>query len=55
MQLWELRVTSGCEEHGMQYELFKHGLARCNILLNKRILSDLAAWEPRTFKVINFK
>ncbi|GFG34656.1 hypothetical protein Cfor_03070, partial [Coptotermes formosanus] len=48
--LWETRITAGCEEHNMTYPLFREGLARCNILLNRKTLADLAIWEPRTFK-----
>jgi len=52
-ELWEQRITAGCSEHGpMHYSLFRRGLTRCNILLNRRILSDLACWEPRTFKAL---
>lgn len=35
----------------MTYPLFREGLTRCNILLNRKTLADLAIWEPRTFKV----
>jgi hypothetical protein len=35
----------------MTYPLFREGLTRCNILLNRKTLADLAVWEPRTFKV----
>jgi len=51
LQLWETRITAGCEEHNVTYPLFREGLARCNILLNRKTLADLAIWEPRTFKV----
>lgn len=51
LQLWETRITAGCEEHNMTYPLFREGLVRCNILLNRKTLADLAVWEPRTFKV----
>ena len=26
------------------------GLRRCGILLDRKVLTDLAIWEPRTFK-----
>ncbi|KAJ4432972.1 large ribosomal subunit protein bL20m [Periplaneta americana] len=48
--LWVTRITAGCEEHNLTYNLFREGLARCNILLNRKVLADLAIWEPRTFK-----
>jgi hypothetical protein len=38
----------------MTYPLFREGLSRCNILLNRKTLADLAIWEPRTFKVLLF-
>ncbi|CAH1104833.1 unnamed protein product [Psylliodes chrysocephalus] len=48
--LWETRVRAGCEQHNISYESFREGLARCNILLNRRTLADLACWEPYSFK-----
>ncbi|KAI5705338.1 hypothetical protein M8J76_015047 [Diaphorina citri] len=48
--LWTARITAGAEEHGVPYPLFREGLTRSNIMLDRKTLSDLAAWEPRTFK-----
>ncbi|KAJ9594197.1 hypothetical protein L9F63_014357 [Diploptera punctata] len=48
--LWDARVTAGCEEHNMTYSLFREGLARNDIQINRKVLADLAIWEPRTFK-----
>lgn len=48
--LWETRLHAACEEHNFTYPLMKESLSRCDILLNKKVLSDLAIWEPRTFK-----
>lgn len=50
-QLWTARITAGAEEHGIPYPLFREGLTRSNIMLDRKTLADLAAWEPRTFKV----
>uniref|UniRef100_A0A6M2DFF4 Large ribosomal subunit protein bL20m n=1 Tax=Xenopsylla cheopis TaxID=163159 RepID=A0A6M2DFF4_XENCH len=49
-ELWETRLTGACEQYGMQFSTLHEGLTRCNILLNRRVLSDLAIWEPRTFE-----
>lgn len=38
----------------MPYPYLKESLIRSNILLNKKILVDLAIWEPRTFKSITY-
>lgn len=51
-QLWETRLTAACTEHGMDYSTFREGLARTNIMLNRKVLSELACWEPYTFKAL---
>ncbi|CAH1398583.1 unnamed protein product [Nezara viridula] len=50
--LWTTRVAAGCEEHGLPYPLFKDGLEKSNILLNRKVLADLAIWEPYSFKAL---
>lgn len=52
LQLWRTRITAGCNEHDITYDTFREGLVRSNILLNRKVLSDLACWEPRTFKAL---
>lgn len=49
-ELWMTRTKAAVEEHGMEHKTFLEGLSRCNILLNHKVLADLACWEPRTFK-----
>lgn len=51
-ELWTQRITAGCEQHGISYEAFSESLARDNILLNKKAMSELAVWEPRTFETL---
>lgn len=48
--LWNTRITAGCEQHNMTYFSLKEGLERANIMLDRKSLSDLACWEPRTFE-----
>ena len=50
--MWETRIEAGCEEHGLNLKNFMEGLNRTNILMNKKVLSELAVWEPYTFKAI---
>ncbi|XP_055697571.1 39S ribosomal protein L20, mitochondrial [Phlebotomus papatasi] len=50
--LWSARVAAGCEQHGISFYTFMESLQRSNILLNKKVLSELATWEPRTFEAI---
>nr|CAG4645226.1 EOG090X0H9C [Leptodora kindtii] len=49
-ELWEQRIEAGCSELGSSYEVLVRGIARCHIALDRKILANLAIWEPRTFK-----
>ncbi|XP_011155369.1 39S ribosomal protein L20, mitochondrial [Solenopsis invicta] len=51
-ELREQRLEAATNEHGINFAILKEGLARCNILLNRKSLADLAIWEPRSFKAI---
>ncbi|RZB77515.1 39S ribosomal protein L20, mitochondrial [Asbolus verrucosus] len=50
--LWQTRITAGCEQHDIDYSVFRESLVRSNILLNRKTLADLACWEPFTFKAL---
>ncbi|XP_023167606.2 39S ribosomal protein L20, mitochondrial isoform X2 [Drosophila hydei] len=52
VQLWNTRLEAGCQQYGVALDTFKEGLARSDILLNKKTLSDLAIWEPRSFEAL---
>ncbi|KAL6257336.1 hypothetical protein P5V15_010909 [Pogonomyrmex californicus] len=51
-ELREQRLEAATNEHGINFSILKEGLTRCNILLNRKSLADLAIWEPRSFKAI---
>ncbi|KOB63359.1 Mitochondrial ribosomal protein L20 [Operophtera brumata] len=48
--LWNTRITAACEQHNITHFSLKEGLERANIMLDRKTLSDLACWEPRTFE-----
>lgn len=50
--MWETRLKGACTEQDIDYSTFREGLTRSNILLNRKVLSELACWEPRTFKAL---
>ncbi|KAL0840316.1 hypothetical protein ABMA28_015585 [Loxostege sticticalis] len=52
IDLWNTRITAACEQHNITYYTLKEGLDRSNIMLDRKSLSDLAAWEPRTFECL---
>lgn len=43
------RIAAACEEHEYKYPYFVSTLPKFDILLNRRMLSQLAIYEPRTF------
>lgn len=47
--LWITRITAACKMRGTRYSLFIHGAQRAGILLNRKMLSELAIHEPKTF------
>lgn len=49
-ELWDTRITAACEQHNLTEFSFREGLERSNILLDRKVLADLACWEPRTFE-----
>ncbi|XP_073951512.1 large ribosomal subunit protein bL20m-like isoform X2 [Choristoneura fumiferana] len=48
--LWNTRIAAACEQHNITQFQLKEGLDRANILLDRKSLSNLASWEPRTFE-----
>lgn len=44
------RINAACEENGINHDVLHEGLGRCEVQLSKKVLADLAIWEPRTFK-----
>ncbi|XP_037939229.1 39S ribosomal protein L20, mitochondrial [Teleopsis dalmanni] len=51
-ELWSTRVAAGCEQYGLPLQTFKECLVRSDILLNRKMLADLAIWEPRSFEAL---
>ncbi|XP_050534457.1 39S ribosomal protein L20, mitochondrial [Daktulosphaira vitifoliae] len=52
-QLWDTRIKAGCEEHGIDLPTFRESLSRCDVQLNRKVLADLAIWEPSSFKALS--
>ena len=50
--LWIQRINAGCRLHGLKYSAFINGLKKINLNLNRKVLADLAAQEPESFKKI---
>jgi large subunit ribosomal protein L20 len=47
--LFITRIKAASENHGMKYNQFIHGLKRHDIQLNRKMLSQIAVYDPSTF------
>ena len=47
--LWITRITAACRMRGTRYSLFMSGLKVTGVLLNRKMLSQLAIDEPQIF------
>ena len=53
--LWIIRINAAIVQHGLSYSRFIHLLASKGIIMNRKMLSELAATQPMTFeKIVNF-
>jgi large subunit ribosomal protein L20 len=50
--LWIQRVGAATRQHGMRYSQLIPGLGRAGVVLNRKVLSDLAATEPYSFRAV---
>lgn len=50
--LWIMRINAAARQYGMSYSQFMGALKSKNILINRKVLADLAMNEPEAFKAI---
>ncbi len=48
-KLWIIRITAACRMRGTRYSLFINGLKQAGILLNRKMLSQIAINDPMVF------
>ena len=51
-RLWIARINAGARQYGLTYSRFMCGLAKAEIELDRKVLSDLAISEPEAFKAL---
>jgi large subunit ribosomal protein L20 len=49
-KLWIIRINAACRAEGLRYGQFINGLTKLDILLNRKVLSELAIHDPDAFK-----
>lgn len=47
--LFIMRIKAAAERSGAKYNTFMHGLKESGILLNRKMLSQLAVYDPQVF------
>jgi large subunit ribosomal protein L20 len=50
--LWIQRINAAVRPLGMTYSVFINGLAKSGVVVDRKVLSDLAIHEPVTFQAI---
>ena len=50
--LWITRLSAACQARGLQYSRFISGLRIANVILDRKMLSELAIHDPAAFDAI---
>ena len=53
--LFIMRIKAAAERNGSKYNTFIHGLKEANIQLNRKMLSQIAVYDPQVFGQLRFQ
>ena len=48
-KLWITRISAGCKMNGMNYSTFMNGLKKSGIIINRKMLAELAVNDKAAF------
>ncbi len=48
-RLWVSRISAAVRQHGLTYSRFMNALKKANVLLDRKVLSDMAIKDPAGF------
>lgn len=48
-RLWSIRINAACRPLGISYSRFINGLHKANVMLDRKVLSNLAHDDPSAF------
>ncbi len=51
-RLWIVRINAAVREQGMSYSRFVNACKKADILINRKMLADLAVNDPEAFTVV---
>lgn len=49
-RLWITRISAACRMNDMSYSVFMNGLKKAGIVLNRKVLADIAVTDEAAFK-----
>ncbi len=47
--LWIARINAAAREHGLSYSRFMHGLQQAGVVMDRKVLAELAISDPKAF------
>ncbi len=50
--LWIIRINAAVRQHELSYSVFMNGLKKANIQIDRKVLSDIAIFDPSGFENI---
>ena len=51
-RLWITRISAAAKANGMNYSTFMNGLKKAGIMLNRKMLSEIAINDPESFTAL---
>ena len=51
-RLWITRINAACRAEGVNYSTFMNGLKKSGIELNRKMLSEMAIHDPKSFSAL---
>jgi len=51
-RLWITRISGACDQRSLRYSEFMHGINDSGIVLNRKMLSEIAIADPAAFDAI---
>ncbi|MCL2055815.1 MAG: 50S ribosomal protein L20 [Oscillospiraceae bacterium] len=51
-RLWITRISAGCKMNGMNYSTFMNGIKKAGVMLNRKMLSEMAISDPAGFTAL---
>ena len=48
-RLWIMRINAGARLHGLPYATFMRGLRAANVIIDRKVLADLAVRDQAAF------